>query len=589
MFQYPFTAVVGMERAKRSLLLHAIDPRIGGTLLLGHRGCAKSTLARGFAALLPQDGPKAAPFVEVPLGVTEDRLLGSIQADVLLQAGQWTPQPGLLETADNGVLYLDEINLLADPLADLLLDSAASGVHRLERDGLSLARSARYILVATMNPDEGDLRPQLADRFAHSVAITDAFSPEERVEIGRRRLAFDDAPEAFLADWTAPTLRLREELAAARARLLQVQTPEALRLALAQRAGAAGLEGMRAELAILRTARAAAAFRHAAAVAQADLEEAWEMCLGHRQNFPPSPPAQRPPSPPPPTPGTLAEKPNPQPQPSSMPSPTSAPAPIALTPADAFASPIPLRPLLKPRVLSLPRPVAQNQRLTAAFSSGRRATARLATAQLSRGPIRWQASVTASLRSGWEPGSSPSGWRWVRSCARPARRLWALVDASRSTGAAQFLAAARESLASLFQAPLRINLLLLHRGSLRWLARNATASGARAALESLPDAAGKSPLREALLRLHRGLSAAQPSAKDTVCICSDGLPTLAPGQTAAQVGQRLRSAVQRLTRQQPFRAIWLSPAPARAFTRWLDTLLAGSRFELVRVDGVDGR
>jgi Mg-chelatase subunit ChlI len=586
LFQYPFTAVVGMERAKRSLLLHAIDPRIGGTLLLGHRGCAKSTLARGFAALLPPDGPKAAPFVEVPLGVTEDRLLGSIQADVLLQSGQWTPQTGLLETAHNGVLYLDEINLLADPLADLLLDSAASGVHRLERDGLSLAHNARYILVATMNPEEGDLRPQLADRFAHSVSITDAFTPEERVEIGRRRLAFDDAPEAFLANWTAPTLQLRTELAAARARLLQVQTPDALRLALAQRASAAGLEGMRAELAILRTARASASFRHASAVEPADLEEAWELCLGHRQCTPPAPPLQnRPPQPPAPDAG--AQNPNTQTRPSAMSSP--APSPIPFTPADAFDSPIPLRPLLKPRILSLPQAGTQNRRLTAAFSSDRRATARLATAQLSKGPVRWQASLTASLRSGWEPSTSGAGWRWVRSCARPVRRLWALLDASRSTGAAQFLADARESLAGLFEAPLRINLLLLHKGSLRWLARNATASGARAALESLPDAAGKSPLREALLRLHRGLSATQPSAKDTVCICSDGLPTLAPGQTASQAGQRLRAAVLRLTRQQPLRTIWLSPAPARAFTRWLDTLLAGSRVELVRLAGADSR
>ena len=578
-----------MERAKRSLLLHAIDPRIGGTLLLGHRGCAKSTLARGFAALLPPDGPKDAPFVEVPLGVTEDRLLGSIQADVLLQSGQWTPQTGLLETAHNGVLYLDEINLLADPLADLLLDSAASGVHRLERDGLSLSRNARYILVATMNPDEGDLRPQLADRFAHSVAITDAFTPEERVEIGRRRLAFDDAPEAFLAEWTAPTLQLRDALAAARARLLQIQTPDPLRLALAQRASAAGLEGMRAELAILRTARASAAFRHAPAVEQADLEEAWLLCLGHRQSAPPSPPLQNRPPPPPPATESAAQNPNAQPKPSAMSSPTPTPAPIAFTPSEAFAAPIPLRPLLKPRILSLPQPGAQNRRLTAALSADRRATARLTTAHLSKGPVRWQASLTASLRSGWEPGASGAGWRWIRSCSRPVRRLWALLDASRSTGAAQFLADARESLASLFQAPLRINLLLLHKGSVRWLARNSTAAGARAALEALPDAAGKSPLRDALLRLHRGLSAAQPSAKDTVCICSDGLPTLAPGQTAAQAAQRLRAAVQRLARQQPFRALWLSPAPARAFTQWLDTLLAGSKFELVRIASAHNR
>ena len=131
--------------------------------------------------------------------------------------------------------------------------------------------------------------------------------------------------------------------------------------------------------------------------------------------------------------------------------------------------------------------------------------------------------------------------------------------------------------------------MLLHKGSVRWLARNSTAAGARAALEALPDAAGKSPLRDALLRLHRGLSAAQPSANDTVCICSDGLPTLAPGQTAAQAAQRLRAAVQRLARQQPFRALWLSPAPARAFTQWLDTLLAGSRFELVRIASAHNR
>jgi Mg-chelatase subunit ChlD len=161
------------------------------------------------------------------------------------------------------------------------------------------------------------------------------------------------------------------------------------------------------------------------------------------------------------------------------------------------------------------------------------------------------------------------------------------LDASRSTGAAQFLADARESLASLFTAPLRINLLLLHKGSLRWLARNATASGARAALESLPDAAGKSPLREALLLLHRGISAAQPSSKDTVCICSDGLPTLTPGQTAQHAAQRLRAAVQRLTRQQPFRALWLSPSPTRAFTHWLETLLTGSKFELIRISAAD--
>jgi hypothetical protein len=344
---------------------------------------------------------------------------------------------------------------------------------------------------------------------------------------------------------------------------------------------------MRAELAILRTARASAAFRQATTVEEADIEEAWELCVGHRQSTTPQP-AQNQPSPPPPAAGTSPGKPNPQPSPSTMSSPAPATAPIARTPTDAFATPVPLRPLLKPRVLSLPRPAAQSHRLTAALSSGSRATACLATARLSAAPIRWQASVTASLSAGWEPGASGANWRWVRSCARPVRRLWGLLDASRSTGATQGLATARESLASLFQAQRRIHLLLLHKGSVRWLARNATATGALKALRSLPDAAGKSPLRDALLRLHRSLSASYPSGKDTVCVCSDGLPTLDPGQTASQAGTRLRAAVQRLTQQQSFRAVWLSPTPARAFARWLETVLAGSRFELVRIAAVDG-
>jgi magnesium chelatase subunit D len=582
-----------MERAKRSLLLHAVDPRIGGTLLLGHRGCAKSTLARGFAALLPPVGPQTAPFVEVPLGVTEDRLLGSIQADTLIQSGRWTPQTGLLESAHNGVLYLDEVNLLADPLADLLLDSAASGVHRLERDGLSLVREARYILVATMNPEEGDLRPQLADRFAHSVVVTDQFSPEERVEIGRRRLCFDDDPETFLKEWTAHTEALRGAITDARARLLQIQTPETCRLALAQKAADAGLEGMRAELAILRTARASAALRHAAEVETEDIEEAWLLCIGHRQSpTVSSPPRDREPPGKPsssnPAPGSATKPSNADPKPSSMSASTSS-TPLALTPSDAFASPIPLRPLTKPRVISLPRPLAQPRHLTAALSPKRAATARLATARLERGAIRWQASLTTSLLAGWRPGGPTDGWRWVRSCARPVRRLWALVDASRSTGASQFLAAAREALASLLRQQARINLLLVHRGSVRWLGRNATPAGALGALTALPDAAGKSPLREALARLRRGIIAGQASARDTVCICSDGLPTLAPGQSAPEAWRGLRSAVQRLSRSSPARAIWFSPEPSRAFQQWLETLLSGSGFGWVHLAGTDNR
>jgi Mg-chelatase subunit ChlI len=251
---YPFAAVVGMERAKCSLLLHAVDPRIGGTLLLGQRGCAKSTLVRGFAALLPKLGGLPAPFVDVPLGVSEDRLLGAVHGETLLRTGAWLAQAGLLEKANEGVLYVDEINLLPDALSDLLLDSAASGIHRQERDGLSQVLHSRYILIGTMNPEEGDLRPQLSDRFAHGVRIEDSFSALERVEIGRRRLAFDDDPAAFEKEWAPATERLNTRLQEARQRLLSVQVPDALRLALAERAQKAGLEGMRAELAPRTTA-----------------------------------------------------------------------------------------------------------------------------------------------------------------------------------------------------------------------------------------------------------------------------------------------------------------------------------------------
>ena len=192
-YTFPFTAIVGLELVKRSLIYHAIDPRLGGLLLMGHRGCAKSTLARAFQEILPAPEKfKTAPFVEVPLGTTEDRLLGSIDASSLLENGEWSAQTGLIEQANQGVLYIDEVNLLPDHLVDSILDSAVSGQHRIERDGLSKIVNARYILIGSMNPEEGDLRPQLTDRFMHGVIVKDDYSVEERMEIVRLRMKFDD-------------------------------------------------------------------------------------------------------------------------------------------------------------------------------------------------------------------------------------------------------------------------------------------------------------------------------------------------------------------------------------------------------------
>ena len=569
MFFYPFEAVVGMERAKRSLLLHAVDPRIGGTLLLGQRGCAKSTLVRGFAALLPTLGGVQAPFVDVPLGVSEDRLLGAVHGESLVRTGAWIAQSGLLEKADGGVLYIDEINLLPDALSDLLLDSAASGMHRQERDGLSQVLYSRYILIGTMNPEEGDLRPQLSDRFAHGVRIEDSFSALERVEIGRRRLAFDDDPVAFEKEWAPATELLNARLIEARTRLLGVQVPDALRLELAQRAQEAGLEGMRAELAVLRTARAAAAFRGAAAASTEDVEEAWLLCLGHRctsQPHEPPPPAQRPPQERP-----ASQKVNPGSGSTASPQRSQ-----PLTPKDAQPVPILLLPMQKPRILSLPQPLFPNRHLTAPMA----ATSRLATSRLEGGPVLWQASVVASLKRGWTPGAA--GWTWIRSSTRPLRRMWALVDASRSTGSAAFLERARELVAGLLPSVKKVSLLLIHNNSTAWVSRNGSPRKALASLASLPSAAGASPIAGAIGKFHRAVSAGRPTRHDTVCLCSDGMPTLRAGQSAGQAAREIRVAVQRLGRSLPKAPVWLRPEMGRGIAAWLERLLKGSGCQLVQ-------
>ena len=208
---FPFSAVVGQEDAKLALLLNAIDPAIGGVLLRGQKGSAKSTLARGLAALLSED----APFVELPVGATEDRVVGTLDIEGALTEGRRRFQPGLLAAAHGGVLYVDEVNLLPDHLVDVLLDVAASGLNKVEREGISELHASRFVLAGSMNPEEGDLRPQLLDRFGLAVDVIAAVEPEERAEAVRRRLAFDDAPAKFATAFDERDLRAR--LAATRA------------------------------------------------------------------------------------------------------------------------------------------------------------------------------------------------------------------------------------------------------------------------------------------------------------------------------------------------------------------------------------
>ncbi|WP_219266306.1 ATP-binding protein [Pseudomonas sp. Xaverov 259] len=287
---FPLSAVVGADDLKLALCLTAIDPKIGGVLIEGPRGMAKSTLARGLADLLA-----SGQFVTLPLGATEERLVGTLDLDAALGEGRAQFSPGVLAKADGGVLYVDEVNLLPDHLVDLLLDVAASGTNLIERDGISHRHSARFVLIGTMNPEEGELRPQLLDRFGFNVALGGQTLPSERGQIIRRRLDFDSDPAAFCRQWNEPQAALRERCTQARQRLDSIELDDQALAQITERCFAAGVDGLRADLVWLRGARAHAAWRGAAAIAEEDIEAVAEFALRHRrqpQSASTSPPDQ---------------------------------------------------------------------------------------------------------------------------------------------------------------------------------------------------------------------------------------------------------------------------------------------------------
>jgi len=289
---YPFAALVGQETMKLALLLAAIDPSLGGVLILGERGTAKSTAARGLAELWPG----RAGLVTLPLGATEDRVVGSLDLEAAVTSGRLVPEKGLLARADGGVLYVDEVNLLDEHLAALILDAAASGFVRLEREGVSLGYPARFVLIGTMNPEEGQVSPQLLDRFGLAVGVRGERAAAGRKELIRRRLAFEADPEGFRRCWARPQRELAERAARGRAGLSQIRiSPEALALAagLAQEAGAAG---QRAELSLVKAARALAAWQGRGLAGRADVRVVAELALAHRrrQLVEATPPPERP-------------------------------------------------------------------------------------------------------------------------------------------------------------------------------------------------------------------------------------------------------------------------------------------------------
>ncbi|MFF2654787.1 putative cobaltochelatase [Streptomyces sp. NPDC058045] len=309
---YPFSAIVGQDDLRLALLLNAVSPAVGGVLVRGEKGTAKSTAARALPVLLPEvrvvsgcrfscepgaadpgcpDGPhesaaartRRARMVELPVGASEDRVVGALDIERALADGVRTFEPGLLADAHRGILYVDEVNLLHDHVIDLLLDAAAMGSSYVEREGVSVRHAARFLLVGTMNPEEGELRPQLLDRFGLTVQVAASREPDQRVEVVRRRLAYDDDPEAFAARWADEEAALGRRVADAREVLPRVRLGDAVLRQIAAVCAAFEVDGMRADLVMARTATALAAWAERTEVREEDVRQAALLALPHRR------------------------------------------------------------------------------------------------------------------------------------------------------------------------------------------------------------------------------------------------------------------------------------------------------------------
>ena len=312
--RFPFTAIVGQTAMKRALILNAINTRIGGVLVRGKKGTAKSTAVRSLAALLPEVGvrrgcpyscsPDSEPdlciwcqengegaaavsrqvrIVDLPVGATEDRLVGSLDIEQAIKTGSRSFEPGLIAATHRGILYVDEVNLLNDHLVDVLLDAAAMGRNYVEREGISVSHAAEFILVGTMNPEEGDLRPQLLDRFGLAVEVGSAFTPEERREVVKRRIAYEADPFGFMGQWQDSEAAERERILQSRRLLDRVTVPEDILELITDICAEYQVDGLRADIVMYKTASTIAAYEGRDHVVPEDVREAAEMALLHRQ------------------------------------------------------------------------------------------------------------------------------------------------------------------------------------------------------------------------------------------------------------------------------------------------------------------
>lgn len=306
---FPFSAIVGQDDMKRAMILTAIDPKLGGVLVFGDRGTGKSTAVRALAALLPEitavnscpvnsETPKEVPdwaglksreivskptpVVDLPLGVTEDRVTGALDIERALTRGEKAFQPGLLAQANRGYLYIDEVNLLEDHIVDLLLDVAQSGENVVEREGLSIRHPARFVLVGSGNPEEGELRPQLLDRFGLSVEVRSPTDIEERIEVVKRRDAYETNPKSFLRKWRPKDAEIRDRILSARENLPSIETKKPILRDCAQLCVTLGADGLRGELTLLKSARALAAYDGETEVNRHHLRAVAPLALAHR-------------------------------------------------------------------------------------------------------------------------------------------------------------------------------------------------------------------------------------------------------------------------------------------------------------------
>ncbi|MFI9799498.1 putative cobaltochelatase [Streptomyces sp. NPDC052302] len=595
---FPFTAVVGQDDLRLALLLNAVSPAVGGVLVRGEKGTAKSTAVRALSALLPAvpvvagcrfscdpaapdpgcpDGPhedtagasRPARMVELPVGASEDRLVGALDIERALAEGVKAFEPGLLADAHRGILYVDEVNLLHDHLVDLLLDAAAMGASYVEREGVSVRHASKFLLVGTMNPEEGELRPQLLDRFGLTVEVAASREPDQRVEVVRRRLAYDDDPAGFAARWADEEAAVRQRIVAARELLPSVRLGDGALRQIAATCAAFEVDGMRADIVMARTATALAAWAGRTDVLAEDVRQAALLALPHRRRRNPfdapgldedkldetleefgGPDDDPDPDPGPDGPGGGGGRPDPDDAPqgdgdtaarpeageNGQPQPSGAGEQSPARASEPFRT----------KVLSVPGigEGAAGRRSRARTEHGRTTGARRPRGALTK--LHLAATVRAAAPHQRARGRSGPGLVVRRDDLRQATRegregnlVLFVVDASGSMAARQRMGAVKGAVLSLlldaYQRRDKVGLVTF-RGSAAEVALPPTSSvdAAAARLETLPTG-GRTPLAAGLLRAHEVLRVERlrdPVRRPLVVLVTDGRATGGPEPVA---------------------------------------------------------